>query len=87
MRGEKVFSKQTAGRSVTWMPLRSNGQHSLLQLQRIQMKQTALESLLYVELLALDSPSVCETGQCLADGPDLLLPFLELSTMFKVCGG
>lgn len=47
----------------------------------------ALESLLYVELLALDSPSVGETGQCLADGPDLLLPFLELSTVFKVCGG
>lgn len=78
---------QTAGRSVTWMPLRSNGQYSLLQLQRIQMRQSALESLLYVELLALDSPSVGETGQCLADGPDLLLPFLELSTMFKVCGG
>lgn len=32
-----MFSKQTAGRSVTCMPLRSNGQHSLLQLQRIQM--------------------------------------------------
>lgn len=45
------------------------------------------ESLLYVELLALDRPSVREKGQCLADGPELLLPLLELSIMFKVCGG
>lgn len=50
------------------------------------MSQSAL-SLLYVKFLAFDGPSVRETGQRLADGPDLLLPFLKLSTMFKVCGG
>lgn len=45
------------------------------------------ESLQYVELLALNGPSVRETGQCLADGLELLLPLLELSVVFKVCGG
>lgn len=43
--------------------------------------------LLYVELLALDGPSVRELCQCLADGPDLLLPLLELPAMFEICGG
>lgn len=43
--------------------------------------------LLYVELLALNGPSVRQAGQCLADGPELLLPLLELSVVFKVCGG
>lgn len=54
--------------------------------QRTQISQS-VKSLLYVKFLALDGPSVRETGQRLADGPDLLLPFLKLSTMFKVCGG
>lgn len=43
--------------------------------------------LLYIELLALNGPSVGEAGQCLADGLNLLLPLLELSVVFKVCGG
>lgn len=60
-----------------------------LQWQRLKQSAAALfpEPLQYVELLALDGPSVRETGQCLADGPELLLPLLELSVVFKVCGG
>lgn len=86
VRGEKVFSKQTAWRSVTWMPLCLDGQQSFfcsLQHNRASL----LWSLLYVELLALDGPSVRETSQCLTDGPELLLPLLKLSVVFKVCGG
>lgn len=43
--------------------------------------------LLYVKLLALKGPPVWETGQGLADGPELMLPFLQLFAVFKVCGG
>lgn len=39
VRGEKVFSKQTAWRSVTWMPLWSNGQHCVC-LQHHKIKYT-----------------------------------------------
>lgn len=42
---------------------------------------------LYVKLLALDRPFLWETGQRLADGPELMLPFLQLFAVFKVCGG
>lgn len=45
------------------------------------------KSLLDVELPALDGPFVGEAGQCLAGGPELLLPLLELAVVFKVCGG
>ena len=57
--------------------------------ERTQLRQSALVpgSLLYIELTALEGPSVRETGQSLADGPELLLPLLELSVVFKVCGG
>lgn len=41
----------------------------------------------YVEILALNGPPVREAGQGLADGPELLLPLLELSVVFKVCRG
>ncbi len=60
-----------------------------LQSLRAQLRESALLSgrLLYVELLALDSPSVREMGQCFADGSELLLPLLKLSVVFKVCGG
>lgn len=49
-------------------------------LQRAQLKQSAAalipQSLLYVELPALDDPSVWKAGQRLADSPELLLPLL-----------
>lgn len=53
----------------------------------LKLKVRSPESLLYVELLALDCSSVREEGQRLADSPELLLPLLELSIVFKVCGG
>lgn len=60
------------------------------QLQKAPVKESAVglitESLLYVELLALDSPSVRKAGQGLADSPELLFPLLELSVVFKVSG-
>lgn len=81
-----MFSKQTDGHSVTWMPLRLKGHFSVVVTESTDETVHFPTSLLYVELLAPDSAPVWETGQRLADGPELLLPFLELPTMLKVCG-
>lgn len=65
----------------------------MLQYSSLQVKKKARdvawfhEILLYVKLLALYRPLVWETGQRLADGPELMLPFLQLLAVLKVCGG
>lgn len=61
-----------------------NGEYSSLQAQK---KAWFHKILLYIKLPALKRPPVWETGQRLADGPELLLPFLQLFAVFKVCGG
>lgn len=72
--GRRCLVNKQTGRWATRTPLRS------------QLSPRGF--LLYIELLALDGPSaVGEMCQRLADGPDLLLPLLELAAVLKVSGG
>lgn len=88
VRGEKVLSKQShmqydvdASQVIKWRMFSFKG--------REKARDTAWfhKILLYVKLLALKRPPLWETGQRLADGPELMLPFLQLFAVFKICGG